>query len=154
MVFFLPIGWLYISPSPPIFRETDTTIDPGSTASKITPQTEVKIQDVEGAQKFATEFPRIRDDRVGLRVPWLWPKWWKTVATWPLMVLWYVFLLLIFFACMISEKWYRTVWYCILTNYSTLDLILKTRIYITICQGRSILPRILGNLRTGWRTGG
>lgn len=29
---------------------------------------DVKIQDVEGAQKFATEFPRIRDDRVGLRV--------------------------------------------------------------------------------------
>ncbi len=31
---------------------------------------EVKIQEVEGGQKFATEFPRIRDDRVGLRVSW------------------------------------------------------------------------------------
>ena len=35
-----------------------------------------------------------------------------------------------FFACMISEKWYRTVWYC--QNYCTLDLILKNRIYINI----------------------
>ena len=30
----------------------------------------MKIQEVEGGQKFATEFPRIRDDRVGLRVSW------------------------------------------------------------------------------------
>ena len=30
----------------------------------------MKIQEVEGGQKFATEFPRIRDDCVGLRVSW------------------------------------------------------------------------------------